>query len=535
MRFEVQTPSRADLLFVVDNSSSMANEQIALRRSFDAVINAFATTDTSYRVAIVSSDGVGKDRDCDGGVLPPESEFNVDNHGSQGNCERPEVVLRRPHDGALGRLLAAYDPTVFADVPNNPLFSNLTAEQKTVLATLLPTSATTNTNGAYLNGQQGVPWVIDRDQIRRDACRAANVTPCDKSAAAYLTMAEPVAGALVKAFFASNIAGLGTSAAGWEEGIRTALLSGGIDARAQTEEAALDSTFALTATGRPNSVVGFDANDQPRIESWVRDDAVLGIMFVTDEQDCSMPLTLWQNRSAYENEAIPAQPLGSMCYQRDAQAGMLSTTAMADLVKKKKGSKNGRVVIGTIGGLEKTGPALNPTLSAQAVDCRDADAPEPNLQCSCLAGSEDAWCAYTANTNPSADKCDALGASRYISFAGNFTRTTFESVCRADAPAYSDTLRTFAELAKLACFALDGVTPSGATDAQKTSHITVRRTDEGSSGEPVLLNPVDPESTDVGWYYRAAENQVCLVGRERIIGDVYDIYVTTVDEIDYTR
>ncbi len=65
-------------------------------------------------------------------------------------------------------------------------------------------------------------------------------------------------------------------------------------------------------------------------------------------------------------------------------------------------------------------------------------------------------------------------ASRLTQFADQFTRKTFESICRADQPAYGDALRTFADLAKLACFALDNVTPAGNTDAEKSANISVK-------------------------------------------------------------
>lgn len=533
LRFEVQTPSRADLLFVVDNSSSMTEEQVALTRSFNALIEAFGSTDTSYRIGIVSSDGVGFTQDCEGEPLPPEGAANPDNHGARGNCERADVNLRRPHDGALGRLLAAYDPTVF-DI-DSPLFASLNAEQKTALAKLFPTSTTATAGGVYSNGTQGVPHVIDRDVIRRDACVAASCAICDKTDPCYINKAEPVAGALVKAFFASNISGLGIAGIGWEEGIRTSLLAVGVDARAPAGSE-LNSQIALTAPGRPNNHVGLDENFQPREQSWIRDDAALGVMYVTDEQDCSMPVLLWQNRANFEEDALPVpQPLGSMCYQPDAQFSLLSTTSMASLLKQKKGNSNGRVVIGTIAALRKNGPDINPTLSGVAEDCIAVDAPEPDIDCSCLENEPDVWCAYTQNTDVSDDRCSALSGSRFVSFSSQFTRKTYESICRDDTTAYSDALRTFADLAKLACFQLADVVPAGTSDEARANNISVRRAEAGASGQPTLLPRVDQDGTEPGWYYRSDENQVCLVGRERVIGDVYDIFVTTTDVVDYTR
>src|SRR5687768_5024703 len=70
LHFDVQTPSKADILFVVDNSVSMREEQTALRNSINELLtppNGLAGLDTSYRIAIVSTDvrGFSDDDTCD--------------------------------------------------------------------------------------------------------------------------------------------------------------------------------------------------------------------------------------------------------------------------------------------------------------------------------------------------------------------------------------------------------------------------------------------------------------------------------------
>ncbi len=56
---------------------------------------------------------------------------------------------------------------------------------------------------------------------------------------------------MVRAFFSSNIQGLGIQGMGWEEDIRTSLLAVGVDARAPAGSELAGRVFALTARRPP--------------------------------------------------------------------------------------------------------------------------------------------------------------------------------------------------------------------------------------------------------------------------------------------
>ena len=50
LRFIVQQPSKADIVFVIDNSRSMRDEQDALKASIGQMLDLLAPRDTSYRI-----------------------------------------------------------------------------------------------------------------------------------------------------------------------------------------------------------------------------------------------------------------------------------------------------------------------------------------------------------------------------------------------------------------------------------------------------------------------------------------------------
>lgn len=537
LRFEVQTPSKADILFVVDNSISMREEQAALSRSFAVLIDQLAAKDTSYRVGLVSTDATGVTQDCDGVSVPPQDPVSVapPHYGARGNCDRPEVVLRRPHDGARGRLLAAFDPQVW-DIANSR-FSALTATQKQALQSLFP--AGIDTGPTYANGVQGVPWVIDRELVRVDACNACQCTACEKTDTCYQTCAEPVAGAFVRAVFDSNLQALGTYGSGWEEGIRAGLLAAGIDPR-ETGGNELDPAGDLTDPGKPNSFPSKDAAGGIALQSWLRDDALFAVMFVSDEEDCSMPQYLWDLRHQYEEgQTGNPQPLGSVCYQDIAANNLLPVGTMASLMRQKKGGSLARVVVGVIGGLRPNGAGDNRLRSAAPADCVSEDNTDPTTDCSCLAATtgqtfDARWCGYTLNDDGDGSGvdfpyCNALAGQRYVEFAAPFSRKVFESVCRDDEPAFSGALAEFANLVNIACFDLgEGVRPAD------PNYIEVRRRMIGEESGPLtLLEKQSSSSTEMGWFYDDALNKICLTGRERIVGDVYDIFIVIKDDVKY--
>ena len=182
-----------------------------------------------------------------------------------------------------------------------------------------------------------------------------------------------------------------------------------------------------------------------------------------------MPDYLLEARNAYEE---PNNPVGSICYQSAAQQYFLDTSYMAKLATASKGNTATRVAVGFIGGVEKTGPTMAPGRDGTPSDCAisatpTADAP---LDCSCEVDNCDArWCTYSTDTTgfspPSSctrtvPGCDGFSGSRYVAFANNFDRRTFETVCRNDPNAFGPALADFAAIATVACFELEGVRPA---------------------------------------------------------------------------
>ena len=534
LRFSVQQPSKADILFVIDNSGTMLDKQATLASSINTLLQNLAPQDTSYRIGVVSTDAHGFITDCGGNPNPPVASNTISDPrlGAKGNCTRPDVALRRPHDATMGRLIAAYDPTAFA--ASN--FANLDPNVQTALAALVPTGPTTGPVG--LNGEQGARWVIDRQAIQTEACNACNCTTCGQGESCYTTCADPTAQAMVRAYFLANVAGLGNRGFGWEEGLKSAMWAVGVDPEDADDETALNPAYNLTAPGAPNSYTFLeDLTGTKTLGSWLRDDALLAVMFLTDEEDCSMPRYLMDIRAQYEE---PNNPVGSVCYQSQAQASFLNTQRMAQLLTKLKGGSIARVAVGLIGGVKKTGIAPAEARSGVATDCVLSASATPSTECSCFGGlgegmnGDTRWCNFSQDSSGASGgkpACLAYSGSRYVNFANYFQRRTYESVCRADADAFGPALADFARIATLACFDLQQVRPAN----NDPNMILVKRSAKGTGSEPVPLAQTSVASTEEGWYYDATNNKICLTGLDRLIGDNYDIFLLETNRLDFTK
>ncbi|RYF10807.1 MAG: VWA domain-containing protein, partial [Deltaproteobacteria bacterium] len=180
LAFTVQTPSKADILFVIDNSGTMGNKQALLGEAFETMLGALAPMDTSYRIGVVSTDAYGFLQDCNRAYNPPvpSNTFSDTALGAKGNCGRPEVQLQRPHDGTLGRLLAAYDPNAF--LPAN--FAALGPAAQAAIGRMVPTLDANTQQVVWptlLAGISGPRHVIDRDIVALEACTACGCASCD--------------------------------------------------------------------------------------------------------------------------------------------------------------------------------------------------------------------------------------------------------------------------------------------------------------------------------------------------------------------
>ena len=547
--FTVQTPSKADILFVIDNSQTMADKQQALKASVGVLLDQLAKNDTSYRIGIVSTDDIGSDSSCTGVPFSFPPEWIP---AGVGNCDNAAVVLRWPHDGVRGRLLAAYEPTSF-DPARYPELD--TPAKVAAFVALRPTSATEGPVDdvtklpTMLTGEQGVPWVIDRDVVRAESCR---VCSCDctvagfKDTSCYTGCVDPVSTALVKAYFSSNVEGLGTSGSGWEQGTRSAMLATGINPEGPASTA-LDPAGGVLDTF--DTYTSLDAAGQPVAHTrWLRDPAILGVMFVSDEDDCSMPPASYPSMLSFE----AGQPPGSSCYMQAGQAILTPVQTVVDRLTARKTSQS-KVALGVIGAVQPTGPVEptdNHTISAVPMDCRMDQASgiavfEP--ACSCLAWGTPIdlrWCDFTTNTVTTTDPslmCQAMsGQGRYVQVADRFARHTYDTICQTN---FGAALSRFALSLISACFEIDATVKPVDDNPANVSVIRTPRAEQGDGAVaapvPYLASCSDPGP---GWCYFPSvvpsnggpvqNPQVCLVGFDRLIGDYYDISIVTTSEVD---
>ncbi len=564
LNFAVQTPSQADILFVVDNSTSMTEEQVALSESFDAFIADLSASDTAYRIGIVSTDAVGwssrLEGDCDFMPFPSPLENGF---ASKGNCDLVSVnSIAYPHDGARGRLLAAFDTEIY-DI-NDPIFDSLSPDEKIALNQLFPNGPASGPCETRLDtptlcdesnpplraqGTEGAEWVIDRELTNLNACKACGCAEgtCERGNACFDGCATNVSGAYISAAIRSNIRGLGIAGQGWEQGIRSALLSVGVEPANPTVELALDPLDDLTDPDRsafdaPNTFETIDEVGNVSRDSWVRDEALFAVMYVTDEQDCSMSQPFFDNgKSCFEVgcEENPAnnQPTGSVCYQGVGQANLISQNYMADLLLARKEGIRSRVAVGLIGGLVR--PVEDNRSFATPTDCisnAEGEVGGIATECFCVTNLPDTrWCTFTGNGDGSSATCDALNGDRYTEFGDEFNRRTYESVCESDC---SEALIVFGEIAKLSCFDLTDIRPADGN----SSNIRVRRAERSLAEvgvEPVELMQTEDGSEEEGWFYVPAQggrgDQICLNRVDRLIGDVYEISILTTDTVDPRR
>lgn len=532
LRFEVQTPAKADILFVIDNSSSMAQEQEALRTGVDRLLSVLGQADTSYRIGIVSTDAHGFQTNCCGEVNPPiEVGGQISVLGARGDCRRcgcdeacdqcascePEVTLNRPHDGVAGRLLAAFDPQVFT----RESYPDLSDAEWARFAPLLPTS-----------GEEVSP-VIDREQQVARVCDACGCASCDDPGQCSADERECItrlSSELIAGLFRSNLAGLGTSGFGWEEGIKSALLATGVQPEEFTDALALNVAGSLLGEGAPNGWV----NPAGAWEPWLRDDALLAVMLVSDEDDCSMPQGLMEVRHSFEEGSFPE---GSMCYQAEARDSLLGVNRMSRLLLDRKGGSNALLALGFIGGVRPSGEGGLSWRSGEPADCHVATTGAADYSCSCLEGAPSEvysqWCGFTRNTTAIGAACAALGGSRYVQFVEGFRRRSFDSICEETPErGVGAALERFARMATLACFELDGVRPAGG----KAENIEVKRRDRDVPGAGyVTLTQTAEDSSEAGWYYDEDENKLCLTRIDRRLGDGYEIRILHTDTVDYAN
>lgn len=430
-RIDVGVEEKTDILFVVDNSGSMAEEQAELRANIDAFIRVLTESPNDYQVGLISTDVLRS---------PP----------GDGSCE-PCCDVDTDEDG-LPDFTDCDDGRLYAVDFQDRIFTRPSSEG------LTPEELAAETEG-----------LVDR--------------------------------------FNATIEVLGIEGTAFE-------------APLEAMRRALD----------PEGDVGVRLLNR----GFLRDDASLAVVFLTDEDDCSRP------REFYETSLNELE-----CYFAE---GATPVSDYVDFLIDLKGSVEAVRAAAIVGGVpEETED--DDELGFRAAGCVTAtgeNAGLPSDECGCFSFRfvadprevdicsplNDFFCNYLAS-EPFSQTCDrspldpseqggciALPGSRLVDFVSEIGRrrvaaelnagVVADSICRAD---YRQTLEDIATTVVLdRCFNLEEVPP----DLEG-----VRLLRDGEE----LPQVTDP-AAELGWFYDADRNAVCLAGGQtRRVGEVYEISV----------
>lgn len=298
--------------------------------------------------------------------------------------------------------------------------------------------------------------------------------------------------------FRSTVDAVGTAGSPYEEGLKAAY-------RAVSPE--------LAGPGKPNA--GF-----------VRPNAQLVIVILSDETDCSFSLDNPESRAVFVGSSLQS---GQSCYEFKDQLDPPS--AWAQRVTAVKGRRR-LVSVGVISAAVAVDGVL------QSRECSVGGDGQPTDQCSCFFKNPLAFCKYTKLKSPPPSNssstscedgncCTSLGDERYFQFADAFVEREKDSVCRAE---YNETMFRLANIANRDCFALE---PPPANDDVSNVEIKRRRGDAGTPFELVPKITAEEAATKSGWYFVSdigasgeKTNEVCLAGDfQRKLGDTFRIFV----------
>jgi len=388
--------NNTDILFVVDDSGSMREEQINLIKNTGVFIEEVSKSENAYRVGVITTNANDED----------------------GNAQIPDALGT---DGGRLRMRRATNIELTAANPDFGLGEDLGLN--------IPCANTTR-DTRYADEFYLVRPDLDSANLEAERCH------------------------LIKDFMAT-VASLGIAGTGREAGL-------------QAVKKALQPT---------------DANVVTRNEGFIRGDADLALVFLTDEDDCSFadycahttdPDCRWANEVCYEQirNAVPAQDYVDFlsAYKRE-NAGIRNVRAAL-------------IAAGTVAGDEAG--------SFEVRGCRITGG-QPSTTCGCWTSTDsDYFCGYLhdqfshpcseegmtgctvdpgngthckANPAGSCDtlRCEALPPKRYDEFIDllgvarldvGFPRGTFEdTICQ---PNYQNTLLSIARTVVLSsCFTLE--------------------------------------------------------------------------------
>ena len=271
---------------------------------------------------------------------------------------------------------------------------------------------------------------------------------------------------------------LNTSGSSWEQPIKAAW-------------AALDP--ANRASGKADA--GF-----------FRDDALLVILILTDESDCSFEPG---SGAAFVDNSIGS---GDACYSKASQ--LVSGSEWAQRIITRKGGDPRNVAVGVISGaFPNSAGVLEPGT------CINVLGGKPDFAGECYGFIGDPFFnAFSPNGHAGDPACFAEGNNRLFDFSTKFASLR-DSICRTD---YSHAMLDLANLADRQCFALTA--PPINND---TANISIKLKREGAIPFQDVPFTADASGVTSGWNYSADPSpEVCLQGTwKRKKGDTIRLFV----------
>jgi len=237
-----------------------------------------------------------------------------------------------------------------------------------------------------------------------------------------------------------------------------------------------------------------------------REDALLLIVFLTDESDCSYPTDA-------DGALFPSvgNNAGLQCYANTA--ALETAQNWAQKVTERRGDKR-RIAVGLISSAVRDTNGV--VRSAPCVTVNGA----PSEQCDCFLNNGGDFCKFTRKMTAQAGLCTgngcctALSNDRLETFAREF-KSERDSICQDN---FGETLIKLARLADQQCFSLDKVPLDGNPD---NIQLELKRV---GTEVFVPVPRVDAGDAD-GWYYDGdGIPLVCLQGAfKRKVGDTISV------------
>lgn len=503
-----------DVLFVIDNSGSMAEEQDELIRNATAFIEEMSASPNDFRIGVVSTDPVNlpagpvNDRDLCCMHLQCNTSVGV---APRHNCTRQ--TDRCIPDGSGGSSgVCMHECSEDRDCMPGESCNLGTGYCQVVVPCSSPFAPTQPMfcDAGNLRSPTGLPFHVADSGSDYDQWFMSR--PADSSEAARQALVQQ---------FADTVRSLGVNGSTFEAGLEAMHL-------------ALDELSAPHSSGHNR---GFP-----------RPGADLAVIFLTDEDDCSRPSDAAyfgdmqtdcyaaSGRATLTEAAINYVTfLANLKGNGDYEAGIKKVRAAAIL-----GGVRWDPDMGTSEPLLSFEPrgcylqrGIGPTEDCGCWVIVDALAdPALDLYCQILAGPPysqrtDRWPPKEV-TGGVAGGCLAMPGSRYLEFLehlsaervrlGYRSDTLVDSICSDD---YQQTLLNIVNSVILNdCFVIDQVPLGGAAGLE------VRLNGE-------VLTPVEAESDQRGWSWYPATSEICLEGglRKRL-NDEFEILVITENTVD---